>query len=384
MRAVIGHSDEIETAEAIEAAIAECEAELKGEQPKAALVFMSTDYEHALALDMIAEHWPDLPVVGGSTDGELSSERGFVHDSILLTLLVGDDFEAQVGLGPNLSGGIDEAVESALSGLNGRQPAVCLTTFAPSTDSSSVIRALDQRLGIDRCPVLGGLTGDHREFSRTAEFVGREVLQDALPLLFLFGDIKVSWGIGSGWFPIGEPHVVTESEGNVVSKIDDRPATDVYQDYWGEVPIDSLGEYPLAVFPETDDGPSFLRAAMGADPETGSIRFAGDVPTGARVRVTEVLSEGILSGTESSVQTALERYPGSRPDLALVFSCAARKWVLGAEAEKEIGLLNQHCGNGHGNFPLAGFYCFGEIAPFEYGQAGRFHNETCITVLLGT
>ena len=244
--------------------------------------------------------------------------------------------------------------------------------------------ALGERLGGGACPILGGLTGDHREFSRTAEFSGSEVLTDSIPVLFLYGDITVSWGVGSGWFPTGKPHVVTESDGNVVSQIDGRPATEVYREYWGEIPTDSLGEYPLAVFPEGDDGPSFLRAALGADQATGAIRFAGNVPAGARVRVTEVLPEGILSGSTSSVRDALDRYAGQSPQLALVFSCAARKWVLGTKAEQEIGLLKEHCKSVSGSIPLAGFYCFGEIAPFNFGEAGQFHNEACVTVLLGT
>ena len=51
--------------------------------------------------------------------------------------------------------------------------------------------------------------------------------------------------------------------------------------------------------------------------------------------------------------------------LALVFSCAARKWVLGTKAEEEAGLLRQQCTKSGTDVPLSGFYCFGEIAPFE-------------------
>ncbi len=382
MRAIVGHSDDIDTRDAVAEIVSQCEAQLDGEQPVAALVFMSTDYEHAVALDLLDKRWPGLPLIGGSTDGELSSERGFQRDSLLVTLLVGDEIEAVSGLALDLSGGIDAAVDRAVAAAGGRAPQLCLTAFAPTTNSTAVIRALDARLA--GCPVLGGLTADHREYSRMSEFSSRQVSTDSLTTLMLFGDLQVSWGIGSGWFPIGSWHEVTATDGHVVSSIDGKRAIDVYRDYWGDVPTGSLGEYPLAVFPEGRDGPSFLRAALGCDPSTGSIRFAGDVPMGSLVRITEVLPDGILAGSEAATKDAVAGYRGSDPALALAFSCAARKWVLGTKAEEEAGLLHDSFSSMRAQIPMAGFYCFGEIAPFRPGGATQFHNETCVSVLLGS
>ena len=53
MRAVIGHSDEVETTAAIEDALTQCRGQLADEKPKAVLVFMSVDYEHAEVLARI-------------------------------------------------------------------------------------------------------------------------------------------------------------------------------------------------------------------------------------------------------------------------------------------------------------------------------------------
>ncbi|MCA8954862.1 MAG: FIST C-terminal domain-containing protein [Planctomycetes bacterium] len=384
MRAIIGHSDEVCTKTAVEQVLEQCSAQLDGDTPKAAMLFMSTDYDHAEALGLVAAQWPEVPLIGGSTDGEVSSLLGFVRDSVLLTVLVGDEIEAMACVAHDLSGDIEAAVDSVIGKLGGRKPALCVTTFAPSTNSSEVVRQLDRRLGAGTCPIVGGLTGDHREFARTAEFAGKEVLTDSLPVLFLFGKVRVSWGIGSGWFPIGPAHVVTRSTGHEVFEIDDKPATELYREYWGNVPEDSLGEYPLAVFPNGDQGASCLRAPLGTDIAGGSIRFAGEVAQGAVVRITEVLPEGILAGSVDSVRGAVANYSGTAPALALVFSCAARKWVLGTKATEEVGLLReQFAETGWQDVPVAGFYCFGEIAPFQSGDEGQFHNETCVTVLIG-
>lgn len=386
MRAIIGHSDDVETSDAIDDVIRQCRDRLGGGTPKAGLLFMSVDYEHQVVLDAIARAWPGLPVIGASSDGEVSSHAGFTMDSVLLTLLCDDQVDVHLGLGHNLSQDIDAAVAQALGAIPaGETPSLALTTFAPSTDASEVLRAINRRLPGIPCPVVGGLSGDHREFSRMLEFCGTEVLHDSLPILFLTGDITVSWGIGSGWEPIGEFREITRSAGHIIQEIDGAPALDVYKLYYGEVSQGSLGEYPLAVYEDGADAEWSLRAVLGTDAETGEVRLAGGVAPGSRVRMTEVVTDGILSGTMESVRQAAKRYPGKQPELALLFTCAARKWVLGSRAESELdSVLSELPKLGFGELDLAGLYVFGEIAPPQDGGESCLHNETCITVLIGS
>jgi hypothetical protein len=382
MRAAVGHSDDVDTTDAIGSAIAQCAEQLAGATPRAAMLFASTTYDHAAVLAEVACRWPGLPLIGSSTDGEFSSRGGFARDSLLLVVLAGEGFSARVGLGRDLAADPQRAVRDALVGAE-RSPTVALTTFAPSSNASEVVRLLQAGIGHPPCAILGGLSADHREYNRMVEFCGTQVLRDSLPVLLLTGDVKVSWGIGSGWFPLGKPHWVTRSDGHIVHEIDGEPATEVFRHYWGEVPLDSLGEYPLAVFPDGPDGPWVLRAALGSDPATGSIRFAGEVVDGACVRLTEVLPEGILSGTSRSMEAAVAAYGSGTPSLALMFSCAARKWVLGSKAEQECDMLAKVLTERVGApVPLAGFYCYGEVAPTRPG-ANALHNESCVSVLLG-
>ena len=136
MRAAVGHSDDVDTGDAIGAAIAQCAAQLGSVAPRAALLFASTTYDHAAVLGAVADRWPGLPLIGSSTDGEFSSRGGFARDSLLLVLLAGDGFTAQVGLGRELAADPRQAVRDALAGAE-RSPTVALTTFAPSSTSHS-------------------------------------------------------------------------------------------------------------------------------------------------------------------------------------------------------------------------------------------------------
>ncbi|MCP5112397.1 MAG: hypothetical protein GY953_16355, partial [bacterium] len=185
---------------------------------------------------------------------------------------------------------------------------------------------------------------------------------------------------------IGEAHEVTESSGHLVQRIGGEPALQLYGRYYGEVPTGFLGEYPLAVYESGPDGPWALRAILGVDADTGEMRFAGDVPVGAHVRMTEVVPEGILSGTMESIRNALDRFPqDTTPELALLFTCAARKWVLGSQAADEIRTVRENLRDtAPENMSLAGLYVYGEIAPDQPGTKSLLYNETCVTVLLGS
>lgn len=235
MRAIVCQSDAEDTVAVAAELIASATEQLAGEQPKAALLFASTEYDHATLLAALRDRWPGLPLVGGTSDGEVASAGGFRHDSAVLTLLVGDGFAVHAGVGRDLSRGIDAAVAQAAAGLAG-PGRICFTVFAPSTNSSEVVRQLQRRLGGERCPVVGGLSGDHGEYGKMVEFFGGEVLRDSLPVLVLTGEIGVGFGIGTGWFPIGEPHPVTAGDGHIVHAIGGEPAIEVYRNFWGTVP----------------------------------------------------------------------------------------------------------------------------------------------------
>ncbi|MFO1053740.1 MAG: FIST N-terminal domain-containing protein [Planctomycetota bacterium] len=383
LQTVVGHSDEIDSVDAIHAVIDQCERELAGRQPTAGVLFASVDYDHQALVDAVSRRWPTVPLIGGTTDGEMSKRNGFTRDSVLLTLLTGDGIRVSAGRGLALSTDVPRAVEEALAQIDEREPTLCIALCAPTANSSAIVRELQSRLG-EGCVIAGGLTADHREYSRSAEFCRDEVLRDSLTLLVLGGGIRSSVGIGSGWFPVGNAQRVTRSNGHVVQEIDGKPAAEVFRHYWGHLPEDSLGEYPLAVYENGLDAPCVLRAPLGMWGEHGEIRFAGEVREGSFVRLTEVLPEGILSGTRQSVENAIAAYPGEQPELVMLFSCAARKWVLGSQVEQELDLARRALADTRGALtPIVGMYCFGEIAPLPGEVRSSFHNETCITLVLG-
>jgi hypothetical protein len=192
------------------------------------------------------------------------------------------------------------------------------------------------------------------------------------------GPLSFSFGVDTGWRPIGNRGRVTESAGNVIRAIDGEPALAFYQRYLGEGGKPTPAN-PLAMYEGAGED-FYLRVPFPSDVEDGTVIVTGGVPRGVEVRLAVAVTDEIFEGARSAIVKARNAFPGtSAPAAALVFSCAIRRLVLGTRIGRELDIARSELGK---DVPISGFYCFGEIAPIESG-ATRFHNETVVAVLLG-
>ncbi len=378
----VGHSDDVDSRDAIRDVLSQCRASLKDTTPQAGLIFMAIDYDHELILKEINQEYPDIELIGCTTDGEVSSSQEFMEDSIVLMLFSSDDIEIKAGVGRDVSkdssAAAREAVEEAKS-KSKKKAKLCIATPESLTASCvSILEGLNSALG-SGITVVGGSAGDQWRFQKSYQFYKTEVLNDSLPILLFSGNIVFSVGISSGWRPVGKRSVVTKVSGNVVYEIDNNPALEFYRYYFGGKMMPS-GEYPLAVF-EEDTERFYLRAPLGYDETKGSVTFAGDIPLNATVQITEADRDSILKGVEESVEMAIRTYRGKRYDAAVVFSCAARRALLGTRAAEEYKFLKKNIPE---DVPICGFYTYGEIGPLLSNSVSQFHNETFVTLLLGS
>jgi len=380
-KVVVGHSNDPDSAEAVGEILEQCLESLEGISPQAGLLFAAIDFEHSLILQQIMQQFPDLELIGGTTDGEISSVLEFQEDSVSLMLFYSDEVEFCAGVGNNAS---HDSVTSAQAAIKqakdkSKQKTSLCITLPDGLGSSgvSIIKAIKQELG-SNLPIVGGLTADGGKFLKTYQFYKQEVLTDSIPIL-LFGDnLLLSFGVNSGWNPIGKKSTITKVENNIIYEIDHKPALDFYQYYLGE--LSPSVEYPLAVF-EQGRQQFYMRAPISHDPEQGSITFFGDLPEGATVQITEFNCDQILNSSALSMQQAFDDYPGDKPEAALFFSCTARRKILSTRAEEEYQFAKKHLNT---IIPSCGFYTYGEIAPLEQHGSSLLHNETFITLLLGT
>jgi hypothetical protein len=323
--------------------------------------------------------------MGSTSSAEVSSVGGYLEDSVSLALFASDSCDITTGLGAGLAEDVDaacrQAVREALAATT-RPPKVCVVLaegFAadPQVTLDAIARALPEGVVL----VGGGSARrDLRTLAPTYQFRDDRVTDQGVAVLLFSGPISYSVAVGTGFRPLGATGTVTRSERGVVDEIDGRPAVEFLAPYLDVTGPPSFGN-PLAVV-EAGGDRSYLRAIVGSDPASGSVRLFGSVPVGARVQLTTANTEDIVAGARDSLAQARADFPaGTRPEAALMFSCMVRKTLLGTRTKVEAELARAELGLA---VPLVGMYCVGEIGPVAGASTSRFLNETIVTLLLGT
>lgn len=386
LKVVVGHSEDPESQDAIEEVLEQCTEALADRVPQAGILFAAIDFEYDLILQEIHQVFPQLELIGCTTDGEISSILGFQQGSIALMLFCSDTIEIRAGVGygtqKNAIAAAKQAVQQATQNC-ATPPQLCITIPASyvaegiTTSGEAILEGLNLALN-SQVPIVGGTAGDRAQFKKTYQFFGTEVLSDALPVLIFSGNLLCSYGTACGWQTMGGKSLVTKARGTVLYEVDGKPALEFYQKYLGDRPPNQ--ENPLAVYQENSDR-YYMRVPNLYDLETGSITFLGYVPEQAVIQLTEVSRDRIIDASKSSFNLALERYPGIEPEAVLLFSCCCRRWVLGTRTKEEYQLVQKAFPQ---TIPTCGFYTYGEFAPLETNGSNTFHQETFITLLLGT
>jgi hypothetical protein len=383
IKVVVGHSEDVEALDCITEVLEQCGKELGELIPQAGLLYNAIHMDHQIVLDTIMDAFPNLELIGCTTDGEISSILGCVEDSITLILFYSDTLEIMAGMGKCLSlnplqTAID-AVGQAEEKMTNKSTFCITLAESVTVGGVSVINALKSRLG-DEFPIFGGLAADQWSMKKTYQFYKREILTDTILVLLFSGNIIFSSGLASGWTPIGHKKKTTKVDHNIVYEVDQEPILDFYNRYVGgdykRVPT----EYPLAVFPNENSEKYYIRSPYTFNEKDRSVTFFGDVPENVVVQLVSGSIEKMSMASESALKEAIEAYKGNKPEAALVFTCSARKAILGLKVDKEYHYLQKNMPD---HFPICGFYTYGEICPLENGRESYFHNGTIAVLLIG-
>ncbi len=383
MRVVVGQAEDIDTLKAVRRVIYQCQTQLAGDVPRAAILMAGVEYDHVLVLQALQAAFPELPLIGCTTAGEMASASGFSDDSLALMILCSRQLTFGVGRGLSLSLDPEAAVDRALTMARGSLPGpeqLCLVFCEGiSAPAHEAVQALNQKVAAG-CPVFGGVAAHpwHIE-TQTRQFHNHEALADAIVVLLIHGPVAFRFSISNSWQPVGKRAPVVESAGSEIRVIGDKPALEFYRHYLGSHSHPVL-EFPLAVH-SPESRRFYILAPLGHDEDTGGVRFAVPIHKGQIVQLTEVTRERMISDVRQTLAAeSLMPDDDWRPAAGLIFSCATRKHILGTQTAEEIELLRTHLPRG---IALTGFYSFGEISPLDAEGQSLLHNCTFITLLLG-
>ncbi|RVT77324.1 histidine kinase [Flavobacterium sufflavum] len=323
----------------------------------------------------IRDLYPEAQIVICSTSGQISNTN-LIENSIVATAVEFEKTDIKVAeidifknsdiheLGNKIeSDFFDENLKSILILSEG--------SFVNGTEL--INKLIKQTEG--RIPIFGGLAGDEYKFEKTIVGLNSDASQGKIVAVGFYGD-AIHFGFGSkgGWSDFGPQREVTLSERNVLYKIGDRFALDLYKEYLGkyaeELPGSSL-YFPLSMKEDKGSEP-IVRTILSIDEEKKSMTFAGNIPQGSFVRLMKGNMDKIIDASYNAAsQTFSEK--STKPELALLVSCVGRKVVLGNRIEEELEVVKEVFGE---DTLICGFYSYGEISPTLKKVACELHNQT--------
>jgi hypothetical protein len=224
--------------------------------------------------------------------------------------------------------------------------------------------------------ITGGLSGDGDRFQETLVLWNGSPKQKTIAALGLYSDrLQVGYGSQGGWSPFGPERVITKSDGNVLYELDGKPALELYKTYLGDhadgLPATGL-LFPLSLQPQTGDR-RIVRTILSVDETTQSLTFAGDMPMGVTAQLMHSSVDRLIDGAIDAAEISQQMIENATPALAILISCIGRKLLMGQRIEEEVEGVREVLGK---ETILAGFYSYGEIAPFAIGATCELHNQT--------
>lgn len=248
-------------------------------------------------------------------------------------------------------------------------------------NGSEVVRALNdygsylfEVLGRDVL-ITGGLAGDAANFKSTLVGLNEPPKEGQIVAIGFYGEkLKVSHGTWGGWEGFGLEKEITKSEGNILYEIDGKNALELYKRYLGDdaknLPASAL-LFPLTIKIPGVASP-IVRTILSVNEDEKTMTFAGNVPQGCKVRLMKANFDKLIDAAGRAAAESRSDYKNS-PDFSLLVSCVGRKLVLGPRIEEEVEAVLEEFGS---DSPIAGFYAYGEISPFNQKMQCQLHNQT--------
>lgn len=228
--------------------------------------------------------------------------------------------------------------------------------------------------------VTGGLAADNASFENTWVIVDNKPTSDYITAVGFYGkEFNVGHASGGGWKKFGIDRMVTQAVANVLYKLDEEPALEVYKKYLGdksdELPASGL-LYPLMI-KEEGYSEAKVRTILGINEKEQSITFAGDIPNGSEVMFMKATFDELVEGAKSSGNDLLKFDFKGKNTACIAVSCVGRKLVMGQKIEDELEVVKEALKE---DVPLVGYYSYGEVSPLNDGTCD-LHNQTMTLTL---
>jgi hypothetical protein len=351
-------------------------------KPTLAIVFISIKQDINAVCELLEKEGIDI--FGSTTAGEfIDGEIG--QGSIVVMLMDMNPAYFKLAF---LETGAQTTFENAKQlGKEGKNvflnPAFIVVSGGIQIDGEQIIEGIKKGFGAE-VTVFGGMAGDDLILESPRVFTnGKSNVTGLLAIIVDQDKVAINGIATCGWKPIGTTKIVTQSVGNIVYTIDEKPALDMVMKYLGlDIDFNAEGNdvltnigayYPLQL--ERENVAPVMRTAMWGNKEDRSLICAGNVPQGSKVRFSLPSDFDVI---EKVVEECNELKEEKQPeaDAMIMFSCISRHLSFGLMIREEIEQVQCVW-----DAPMIGFFSYGEFGKSKTGKH-EFHNNTCCVLAL--
>lgn len=215
--------------------------------------------------------------------------------------------------------------------------------------------------------LVGGLTSSRSEEPQIAN----GIVQGGLSGVVFSERVKVVTGLTQGCSPIAGKHVITDCERNIIARIDDRPALDVFYEDIGEILARDLNRaagYIFAGLPQADSdtGDYLVRNLIGVDTKNKLLAIGDLIEPGQPLQFCRRDGRTAWEDLQRMLNELKARLDHA-PRGGVYYSCLGRGQNLFGNDSEELRAIRASLGD----FPLVGFFANGEISNNRlYGYTG--------------
>lgn len=221
---------------------------------------------------------------------------------------------------------------------------------------------------VDHAFLVGGLTSADKHYWQVAN----KPTQGGLSGVLFSSQVPVMTRISQGCYPIGDEYYeVTDCHNNIIKKINNRPALDVFMDVVGKEIQHDLFKIVGRIFiglpiVGSDSNAYLIRPLLGIDPHKRYIAVADLVEAGTHVVFTQRNEQQARDDMQRMLNELKQQLPHP-PKGGLYHSCLGRGDPLFEKDNSELHMIKQTLGD----FPLTGFFANGEVYhQYLYGYSG--------------
>ena len=352
----------------------------------------SPDVSHASLVRRLQAHYP-FPIIGGTTLADPFTPRE-ADVAASLVVIGRPDIKYAISVSEPVDesicrGRMDRLYRDCVAKLEGESPKLfmIIMPILPNLHAERYLPDIFELAG--EVPVFGGMVSDDFNSDQFAVFVDGEAYQDRMVLVGLGGDVRPVFGTGFELTVLSDySPTVTETEGNVVKRVDDIRFCDYLRKVGFPDGDEVISDFPMYIKVRgrlsERDGIAEACALIKTNPEDGSGSFSSAIPEGCKIDAGFLTKEDVIRSTRLCLDELLGKMR-SKQENGYVFSavfcltCIARYFAMMGHDNIESELLGKKLPD---SLSLYGYYGFNEICPTTDKRGMLFNRSHSDSIVL--